>query len=496
MMNAITVNMGLGQGVGSEDRIPGTRKQQATEYGKNGKDIAALGNILPDIALDSNGGIDPRRISGRYQRKVDAHLRIMDEIKKNSKTAEDMEAAIAGYISGATQRTMVQQRTEETEKFAEYIDGYIKSASGIGSHILDALVDIVAPEGDKAPDTAAADARDANTTAAEGSIGQSVANFWTGLTQHFTEYNDFALAEMRSGSALVSFIVDHEPTVSESFSSTTRSSDLANKINSTSKEARAKWFDMANGNIGDGFVANTLEGITSAVSSFVKGGLDSIGFGGLSALGGKAFADIPEFWESSSTRFPTASYTMQLRTPYGNPVSILLKIILPMVMLIAGVAPRSTGRNSYTGPFLVKLWNKGKTQISLGLIESLDIRRGVGNVGWNVNRQCNAVDISFTVKNLSSMLHVPITNELKWTELMPGLTMFDEDTNFTDYMAILGSLGLEQQFYASDRWKLREAKRQRNFDTFMSPENFLQGGINDTSVGSLMSIVARKGLIG
>jgi hypothetical protein len=79
---------------------------------------------------------------------------------------------------------------------------------------------------------------------------------------------------------------------------------------------------------------------------------------------------------------------------------------------------------------------------------------------------------------------------------MPGLTMFDEDTNFTDYMAILGSLGLEQQFYASDRWKLREAKRQRNFDTFMSPENFLQGGINDTSVGSLMSIVARKGLIG
>lgn len=495
MVNAITVNMGLGQGVNQTDvsRVPGKEFNITSDYGRSAEDIRQLNKILPDIVLDSNGGIDPRRIAGRYQRMADENYRILSDIFNNSSDS-GIEAALESYLNGTAQKAKLEARREEVEDFAKYMDGYLKSASGLGSKLIDSLMDTLPVSGDKATDDITAQAT-ANSAASTATIGESIANFWYGLKEHMIEYHDFALGELRSGSATVSFIVDHDQNSSESFSNTTRSSDLANKINSTSQESRAKWFNLANGNIGDGAVSNTIETIAGSVKSLVEGGLDSIGFGGLSVLGGKAFADIPDFWNESSTNFNSTSYTMELRTPYGNSISVLLNIVLPMCMLIAGVAPRSSGRNSYTGPFLCKLWQKGKAQIQLGMITDLTLRRGAGNVGWNVNRQALAVDISFTVKNLSNITHVPITNELRFSDLIPGQTMFDEDTNYTDFMAVLGSLGVSEQFYASDRWRLRRARTERNFDTFLSPEHFLQVGIDDTKLGNLLSLFARKGAI-
>jgi len=90
------------------------------------------------------------------------------------------------------------------------------------------------------------------------------------------------------------------------------------------------------------------------------------------------------------------------------------------------------------------------------------------------------------------MLHVPITSELSTSDVLQGWTsMFDEDTMFTDYMAVLGSLGLAEQYYPTNRWRLRRARAQQNFDTYVSVNNLLCWFANDTLPGNIMSIAAQ-----
>ena len=499
IVNAIAVNMGLAQPVAPDSmqrNVDGSKMAlDPGKFGSSPENIKELNRILPDVFLDENGGLDVRRMAGRYQRKSEAHAGVMNIIREKSNTAEEFTANMQGYLNGKEQLAKVRKAENESKKMATYMDEYMQSVAGTGLHLIDQLVDFVSGSNSdpaKAPDTSVSDTKKSTASAADSTtLGQDLTKLWDGMRQQMLEYGDFALGELMDGSAFASFIVENEQTVRESFSNSSRSSDLAEKINSTSREARSNFFNVANGNLGDGMIMGTLETVTSAVSSLMKGVVDSVGFSGLSALGGKAFADIPDFWDGSETSLPTASYTMELRTPYGNPISILTNIIIPLAMLIAAFAPRSTGRNSYSGPFLCKLWEKGKVQKQLALPKSLSITRGTGNVGWSINKQPLAIDVNFEVIDLSKMLHVPITTELRWSDLIPGKTMFDEDNNFTDYMAVLGSLGLSEQYYATDRWRLRRATTAQNFETFLSPEHLLQWAIGDTKVGSVMSGIAR-----
>ena len=157
-------------------------------------------------------------------------------------------------------------------------------------------------------------------------------------------------------------------------------------------------------------------------------------------------------------------------------------------MWIAAVGARSTGRNSYTGPFLVKLWQQGRTQIQLGIVESLNITRGTGNVGWSVDHLVMGIDLNITITNLSKMIHIPITTDTAISDTFSWFTQFDEDSNFTDYMAILGSVSLAEQMYVSDKWRLRRRASAQNFDTLLTPENLANNAFGfDTTTGKWIS---------
>jgi hypothetical protein len=70
----------------------------------------------------------------------------------------------------------------------------------------------------------------------------------------------------------------------------------------------------------------------------------------------------------------------------------------------------------------------------------------------------------------------------------PGI--FDEQSSFSDYMAVIGGLGLAEQIYSSKRLKLNLAKVIRATDKYSSPAYWGMWAA-DTSIGSLLAAVTR-----
>lgn len=512
--NGIAVNMGLVQGAEANENEAGwdssrqnfslSREGGANDFSQ--LDREALASILPSV-YQSNGGIDIRRIASRYQVLNNAHHQVLSDIYTDAANrnlndedvANRIRAAVAQLRGGARSRG---SDIASTSSFEDYIELYRNTnvGQGIGLENDPTFVSsssdqsTVAPEGSTA---AADDAVDDNAfTAARSAVQNQVsANeqenpLENPLFEHLSGYDQFLKAELAGGSSFISYIVNYEQTTSESFTNGTRSSAVADKMNERSAQSRSALFDLSGGNIGAGMVANTIEGIVGGIGSLISGALDTVGLSGLGALGGSAYVDIPDFWENAQASLPTSTYTIELRAPYGHPVSILQNIVIPLSTLLAGALPRSTGRNSYTSPYILKMWHKGRSQSQLNIITEMTINRGVGNVGWTKDGLARAVDVTFTVQNLSKMIHAPITNELGFGDLF-GTTMFDEENNFTDYLAILGGLGVVEQYYNNPRWRLRRARSALRRSQFFSRENLTTRLVNNFP-GSILTELVRE----
>jgi hypothetical protein len=308
------------------------------------------------------------------------------------------------------------------------------------------------------------------------------------------DFADLAEAELKDGAGFITLRVDQQATVSETFQNTSTESDVQSAINSASATGRQARFTLANGN-----VTGTLGSVYNAIAGVVQGAADMVGIGGLAAVAGSAFVDIPKVWESSSATLPTASYTIELRSPYGTPIARLQNLIVPLAMILAGSLPLATGKQSYTAPFLCELYSQGRQQIRLGMIESLTVTRGSGNVGWTPDGEPLGIDVSFTVVDLSSVMHMPITSnfgiigaammgaagaaggvvdaavgavggETNTAEGAQDIlqllkqSTYDDDNVFTDYMAVLGSLSLSNQIVPTNKLRLRLAENRAHWE--------------------------------
>lgn len=275
---------------------------------------------------------------------------------------------------------------------------------------------------------------------------------------------DYWVANRRDGSDYISFRVNYEGTVNESFSNGVRDSDISQKFNGFSNTARSARFTFSEGKTG----IAPLDWVTGAATDLFAGALDGIHMGGLLSLAGSAFVDIPKHWDNSTVSLPTTSYTIELRAPYGNKVSRYMNLYIPLACLLAGTLPISTGKQSYTSPFLCNLFSRGRAHVRLGMIESLTITRGAGNMGWNKNNECLGIDVSLSVVDLSSIAHMPMDPG----SLNPLKGLFDEDNMFNDYMAVLGNLSLADQTYPLRKLALALTRKREQYDSFFSKAHF------------------------
>lgn len=529
--NSIAANMGVVPRV----HIPGTVRMP-TDNQLTEADMSRFHNLLPDVYRES-GGIDIYSVANRAQRLADVNQAKLTEVLE----AENQEG---GWFNSIGPNQTLRKNLQRFIEDRSLKDPTSRPVSG-GKIDSSAITDITSfnifktennlPENSNGKFSLAAQtATNQNNvlkgidayidlwtksqygkanTGPESDKGED-ASFWSFLS----DYGELAKAEARDGSQFVGFRVDYTGPASESFSSSAKESDLASKVNGISSSARTARFNIADGNFGDNAALGALEKVIGIVKDTGAGIIEGIGMGGLLALSGRGIVDIPKMWDSSSCNLPRMDYTIELRSPYGDKMSRFQNLMVPLAMLIAGAIPLSTGKQSYTSPFLVEVHSKGRVSCRLGLIDSLSVTRGTGNLGWNEDDEFLGLDITLSIMDLSSIMHMPISSGLGILEgaaktalnavgnvvspaagdaavnIMDGLSpsTYDEDNTFTDYMAVLGSLGLADMIYGTNKLKLRATQRLLEFKSWRSKSHFAMY-VNGTLPGKIYSAMSMQG---
>lgn len=293
----------------------------------------------------------------------------------------------------------------------------------------------------------------------------------------FKEYLD---AEFQDGAAFATFRVDHTGPVQESFTNTTRSNDLGQKINSMSAQGRAVSFSFAQGNLIPG-----MDEVLAGIKGFAAGALDTLNLGGLLSLAGSAYTDIPEGWENAVANLPSMNYSVRLQAPYAHPVSRLQFEIIPLCMFLGLALPHAAGRASYTQPFLCEVYDPGKAISRLCIVSSLQITRGVANLGFTKNKHFRGVDINIVFKDLSSIMYMPLDTSFS---IDPFKQINAHDSTYSDYMSVLGASKLGAQIYRGQKLKLRAKNWVRgNIQALTSPSQWA-GIIRDMDGLNLLDV--------
>jgi hypothetical protein len=482
MVNGIAVNMGVIPRIGSG--TPEDPLNEGTTWNKD--EIAQIRKTLPDV-IRKDGGIDIVSVSTRAQRLANAFNEGLEKAMNDAESLspQGKTAAINNYLTGSGDgNSPAAQRLKEAKKAPfnqkTYLAAYLGENKEIGA------------------------GTDGQLTETNDAAQQENVEFEQGA---MNKMQAFFEAERKQGSDYVTFRVDHTGSANESFSNSAKPSSLAGAINGQSSSAREARFNVADGNVGElGGFGTILGGFVNAGKEAVAGVAESLSISGIAALAGSAFVDIPEMWDSSTADVGRSTYTIPLRAPYGHQYSRLQNLIIPMCALMAMALPLSTGKQSYTSPLLLELFSQGRTQVRLGMVESLSFTRGVGETGWLPGGRYMGVDCNLTIIDLSKVVHMPIDpgfNLLKagqfalakgaaeGVNVLGGLfghgnavnsdgvaaftmdSSFDDDNKYTDYLAILGSLPLEANTSTWRKFKLRATQQASQFKDYTSMSHMM-----------------------
>ena len=250
----------------------------------------------------------------------------------------------------------------------------------------------------------------------------------------------------------VGFRVEKSTSSSESASNSTKEPDFLNMFNSQVSAGRERTFNMAA--LKETSVGKVINDVYKLVEGVAEGVTDSLHLtGGLEMLKGAGFLDVPELW-NASTFTKNYSFDFQLRTPFGDPLSIFYSLYIPLSMLIAGAFPRSVGQNSYTSPFIVRAYCEGMFAIPLGIIDSISIKRGNAEYGWaNASGAMlpTEIDIAFTIKDLSPIMHVALADG----GVDEWMGILGQNSTFQEYMLTLSGVNIAQRTLVLERLKAR-----------------------------------------
>lgn len=273
---------------------------------------------------------------------------------------------------------------------------------------------------------------------------------------------------LRDGGLFLCLNVDYQGPVSESFSNTIGEIGIKDTIKSVAKGVHDMRFNFAGGNIAEQVdkAVNTAKSVVSGVLEGATFGLSNVV---MTVLGG-GYVDIPKKWEESGMSLPSITYKTRLISPYGNPVSQIQNIYLPLACLLAGMLPLGIGKSSYGSPYLCTLFNKGVQDIRLGMMTSLSIERGVSNLGFNSLKRALAIDVSFTVTDFSTLLTAPINQTIFSDAFSVNM---DDDMPLNRYIATVASRDLITNKYLLPKVKIYASRKLMNLNQTINPNAWM-----------------------
>jgi hypothetical protein len=241
--------------------------------------------------------------------------------------------------------------------------------------------------------------------------------------------------------AYVGFKIDSTSSSSESFSNSTDKPEIASTLDSLASSGLERRAKFMGGNVMGSSVLSAIGQLAINAVDWVSDTLSSMT--GASAVSmvvkGKGFFDIPEIWKASSFS-KSYSFDMELRAPYGDPITVFTSIYVPCMMILALSLPRSVGRNTYTSPFLVQAYCKGQFAVPCGIIEQVSITRGASEHGWTYSWLPTKLSLSFSIKDLSPVLHIGLSSSI-----LSLLQIFTTNSSLQEYLLTLAGIGLAER---------------------------------------------------
>lgn len=259
------------------------------------------------------------------------------------------------------------------------------------------------------------------------------------------QWENFTNSEMKgfiSSAESVAFYIDSETQISESFSNSTGESMLSSSVNSISDMGREMQF-LLGGAAGiefdklkkENYEASLAEfdKFTSKYTSFLPDKLmKNLTQGFMTvATGGKMI--FPEIYNDSQF---SRSYNIniKLRSPDADDFSWYMNIAVPLLHLIALVAPQQMGPNGFNSPFLVRGYYKGFFNCDMGIITSMNISKG-DKGKWTLKGLPTEVDVSIDMKDLYQIM--TITSDKSKIDLL-------ENTILLDYLANMCGININK----------------------------------------------------
>lgn len=297
--------------------------------------------------------------------------------------------------------------------------------------------------------------------------------------EYGVSWGDKFQASALGATQYVGFRIDRSVDASESFSNSTSPSEFAQTFNDSVRNANNQQLkSILSGTTGIGII----DGLLSQAKSIFQGAADAISsmtgvdfFTNLgSAVISGAYLDIPEQYAGSDFG-KSHSINLQLRSPYGDMISIYQSIIVPLSMILAGCLPRAGGDNSYVQPFLCRVYCKGMFSVPMGIIDSVNVKRGSSEFGWTYQNLPTCVDVSISIKDMSPVMYMTMADGI-------FTSMLAQDSAFKEYMLTLSGVGLWERLSTWRRWQRNITYIARNLRNVIGNPNYWSHSISQWQI--------------
>lgn len=292
--------------------------------------------------------------------------------------------------------------------------------------------------------------------------------------------------EMDEGSAYLSFIINGNETVTESFNNTAEEGQAKGMLSGLSNTIRSTKYNLMGGQHGIPVLQDVQNFLLNGMKDIIGSVADSFNISGILGAFYGTYPDIPKQWGGSSANLPSVSLSWKFRTPYGNKLAIFQDVIFPTLVVLGMALPIAEGMHSYTSPLMTEVYVKGKHTIKLGMFESLTVKRGEGNVGWSVDGLPLGIDIDATVVDLNDIMALQVNGGGWLNQALDTVTvskvvdnlLIGEGSAMSYYLSTLSGLEFGDMVYASKNIRKNWLKFTTDVKSLTSPHRI---------IGSMMS---------
>lgn len=281
---------------------------------------------------------------------------------------------------------------------------------------------------------------------------------------------------------------------SDSFSNSSQQSQIASTFNSTVQAVSDFKFNTGGGVTGIGFVDEIMNTIKEAVAGVAAGSV----IGNLPlALLGNSRVIVPEHWQDSTANLHSETINLFFEAPYAHPYSIATNVFMPVAMILPFIVPFSTGGATYGSPFMVKMFQRGKTIIRTGMVRNASITWGEGPLGWTVDRKPRNCRITIDVVDFEPILAVPIsrvTNILDLANVAKQSSRYLGDLGkYNDWINRVSGVDFLDTVMRYDDLNRRLTRLRTDANYIMSPSN-IANVVSDSIVGDVARIFTGRPL--